>query len=91
MKRKSRKHFAAHFEIGIGGEEIVKGTANYPRYANGHLPRVKGVDTYGTKLIDGVTCLKVAKYHANILKGLGWTIVSKKEVYAYVTPPARIA
>jgi hypothetical protein len=66
-------------------EWILKGSEEMIRWPNLQWREpTYGIDTFGTKKIDGQTCVVIANEEVKRAESLGWTVVSIKTSYAYI-------
>ncbi len=69
-------------------EWILKGSESYNRYPHYNFKNpVMGINTYGTKKVNGETCVSIANQHVEAAKKLGWRIMKVATHYAYILPP----
>lgn len=85
------KLFANHLVQVKDGDRyssVIKGTEHmlrFPEYPE-REGSLRGVATYGTKKIDGVSCVVIANGNKCRLPA-GWTVFHEGTCYAYILPP----
>lgn len=83
-----KKYFDEYlYEEEFGGHRLwlVRGTEDMKRYPHHNFDSpLMGVPTFGTKKINGQTCLSIAKRDSERIKPLGWIEVHHGDTYAYM-------
>lgn len=65
----------------LNGEKILVGSENISRYSFGET---MGIETYGTKKVNGVTTYKIGNESKRDAESIGFTVLSYGRYYVYV-------